>query len=155
MSLKWLNITQLAWLVSYTYSMLCLSFCSLISQAIRNQFRRFANVYFLVVGAIMFVGQYTDWFDTAISPWTTLGPLAVVIMVSLLVEGSSDYKRHQNDHETNNAGCVILCRSDELDADPAIGERDETICRGKDVLVDMGKLYTISGSIGAKYRKQQ
>lgn len=118
--------------------------CLLIRQAIRDQFRRFANVYFLVVGAIMFVGQYSDLFDTAISPWTTLGPLAVVIMVSLFVEGSSDYKRHQNDHETNNAGCVILRRSDELEAD---GERDETICRGKDVLVDMEKMYTIRGSV--------
>jgi phospholipid-transporting ATPase len=42
-------------------------------QAILEQFRRFANVYFLVMGAIMFVGTYTPLYDSAISPWTTLG----------------------------------------------------------------------------------
>jgi len=102
----------------------------------------------------MFVGQYTQWFDTAISPWTTLGPLAVVIMVSLAVEASSDYKRHQNDHETNNAECVILRRSDELEAEKAESKkppypikRDEHICGGKDVVVDMSQLYTIGGTV--------
>ena len=103
----------------------------------------------------MFIGQYTTWFDTAISPWTTLGPLAVVISVSLLVEGFSDYKRHQNDHETNNAKCVILRRADELEAEKADSkkkqpypiERDEHICKGKDVAVDMNKMYAIDGLI--------
>jgi hypothetical protein len=42
-------------------------------QALVEQFRRFANVYFLIIGGIMFVGQYTDLYETAINPWTTLG----------------------------------------------------------------------------------
>jgi Phospholipid-translocating ATPase N-terminal len=42
-------------------------------QALVEQFRRFANVYFLFIGGIMFVGQYTDLYETAINPWTTLG----------------------------------------------------------------------------------
>ncbi|EEC45989.1 P4, P type ATPase, partial [Phaeodactylum tricornutum CCAP 1055/1] len=71
--------------------------------AILEQFRRFANLYFLIVGCIMALGEYTDAFETAISPWTTLGPLAFVISISLLVEGSADYKRHKNDGDTNNA----------------------------------------------------
>jgi Phospholipid-translocating ATPase N-terminal len=44
-----------------------------ILQALVEQFRRFANVYFLIIGGIMFVGQYTDLYETAINPWTTLG----------------------------------------------------------------------------------
>ena len=43
-------------------------------QAIREQFRRDGNVYFLVMGCLMAIGWYTDAFDSAISPWTTLVP---------------------------------------------------------------------------------
>jgi magnesium-transporting ATPase (P-type) len=64
----------------------------------------------------------------------------IVIAVSLLVEGFSDYKRHLNDHETNNADCVILRRSDELEAEEG-AERDKNICKGKDVVVNMNKTY--------------
>jgi hypothetical protein len=111
-------------------------------QAISEQFRRFANVYFLVVGGIMFVGQYTTLFDTAISPWTTLGPLAMVIAISLAVEALSDYKRHVNDHETNNADCTILARAaNEGDTNtPAIQRYDPAVCSGKRVVVtDSGR----------------
>ena len=84
-----------------------LFFTALCLQAVLEQFRRFANLYFLVVGCVMAVGAYTPAFESAISPWTTFGPLAFVISISLLVEGSADYKRHLNDAETNNASCVI------------------------------------------------
>jgi hypothetical protein len=108
-------------------------------QAISEQFRRFANVYFLVVGGIMFVGQYTTLFDTAISPWTTLGPLAMVISISLTVEAISDYKRHMNDHETNNADCTILDRASEGDT-VTIHRFDASVCNGKPVVVtDAGR----------------
>jgi magnesium-transporting ATPase (P-type) len=111
------------------------------SQAIREQFRRIANVYFIVVGCIMAIGYYTDAFDSAISPWTTLGPLAVVISVSLVQEGSADYGRHKSDEATNNHPCVVLRRADDLDesAEPRI--RDETL--GNDVSVDLRKAYFV------------
>jgi magnesium-transporting ATPase (P-type) len=92
----------------------------------------------------MFLGTYTPWFDSAISPWTTLGPLAFVISISLIVEGYSDYKRHLNDLETNTASCVVLTPSDEalLSSD---GHkklvRDMTIGKGLDVVVNINKAY--------------
>lgn len=62
----------------------------------------------------MAVGWYSPAFDSAISPWTTLGPLAFVISISLLVEGSADRKRHANDKRMNDAPCVILQKASEI-----------------------------------------
>ena len=87
----------------------------------------------------MFVGRYTDLYESAISPWTTLGPLAIVISISLMVEGVSDYKRHKNDAEMNSAICVVIRRADELEAEG--GERDEKIIGGRDVPVNINKAF--------------
>jgi magnesium-transporting ATPase (P-type) len=75
-----------------------------------------------------------------------VGPLILVISVSLLVEGFSDYKRHLSDHATNNADCVILRRTDELLAE-GDAKRDESICKGKDVIVDMKKAYFFDSTL--------
>lgn len=118
---------------------------SFLPMAIREQFRRFANVYFLVIGLIMCLGQFTGYFETAFSPWTTLGPLAIVISVSVLVEGYSDIKRHRSDQETNNAECIILRRTNDIDRDKD-AERDTTIIGGKDVIVNLSKTYLSKSS---------
>uniref|UniRef100_A0A7S3KZS3 P-type sodium-transporting ATPase4 n=1 Tax=Amphora coffeiformis TaxID=265554 RepID=A0A7S3KZS3_9STRA len=111
-----------------------------IPVAVSEQFRRFANLYFLIVGCIMAGGYYSSLYESAISPWTTLGPLAFVISVSLLVEGNADYKRHVNDGETNNAPCVILRRSDEIEAEEG-AERDDKCMHGRDVIVNINKAF--------------
>eukprot|EP00934_Nitzschia_sp_Nitz4_P003792 Nitzschia sp. Nitz4//scaffold193_size40683//22974//28351//NITZ4_007501-RA/size40683-augustus-gene-0.57-mRNA-1//-1//CDS//3329540285//3782//frame0 len=108
--------------------------------AVGEQFRRFANMYFLVVGIIMAGGYYTDLYESAISPWTTLGPLTFVVGVSLLVEGAADKKRHRSDELTNNAPCIILRRGDEIDAEEGVS-RDDRILAGKDVKVDIAKSF--------------
>ena len=94
----------------------------------------------------MAIGFYTDLYESALTPWTTLGPLALVITFSLLVEGSSDYKRHLNDQVTNVSPCVVLRRSDEIENDET-AERDDSIIKGKDVVVNINKAYynTTSG----------
>lgn len=104
--------------------------------AVTEQFRRFANLYFLCVGCIMAVGYYTNAFQSAINPWTTLFPLAVVISFSLMVEGAGDMKRHRNDEETNNAPCVIVRRTDEFDAEDGT-ERETSLAGGKDIEVSL------------------
>ena len=110
-----------------------------------EQFRRFANLYFLCVGCIMAVGYYTPAFQSAIHPWTTLGPLGIVISFSLMVEGAADAKRHKNDEETNNAPCVIMRRTDEFEQEED-AERDEDLAGGKDVVVNLNKSYFIGSS---------
>jgi magnesium-transporting ATPase (P-type) len=139
------------------------------SQSIYEQFRRFANLYFLAVGIVMFIGTYSNLFKSAISPWSTLGPLAFVVMISMLVEGSSDYKRHLNDAQVNNTDCVVLQRRPKLGqpgdhfhhhhSSPSGREkkskngpsssmtttaairRDQSIMNGRDVLVNVNKAY--------------
>lgn len=99
----------------------------------------------------MFLGQYTPLFDTAISPWTTLGPLSVVISISLAVEAFSDYKRHQNDHATNEAPVTLLLRSDGEQHQ----ERDATVNRGKDITVSGGDTRAIEQPRGKAGVAQQ
>jgi magnesium-transporting ATPase (P-type) len=91
----------------------------------------------------MAIGQYTGAFETAISPWTTLGPLAIVISFSLVQEGSADYGRHKSDAATNNHSCVVLRRADELEKSEEPRYRDETVRQGKDVSVDLRKAYFV------------
>lgn len=80
----------------------------------------------------MFIGTYTPLFDSSVSPWTTLGPLAIVISISLAQEGAADLKRHRSDRETNNHPCVVLRRADEMGEG---AERDKHIMNGNDVHV--------------------
>jgi magnesium-transporting ATPase (P-type) len=102
-------------------------------------------MYFLVIGIIMIIGYYTPAFDSAISPWTTLGPLAFVIAVSLLQEGSADYQRHKSDMATNVHPCVVLRNAKELEEDEG-RKRDTTVRKGKDVTVNLRKAYFLSSS---------
>jgi magnesium-transporting ATPase (P-type) len=110
------------------------------TQALGEQFRRFANMYFLVVGIIMAIGYYSSLYESAISPWTTLGPLAFVISISLSAEGLADMKRHRSDEQTNKEICVIVRRGDEIDKEEG-AQRDTSILGGKDVIVNLSKNY--------------
>ena len=106
----------------------------------------------------MFLGTYTNLFESAISPWTTLGPLAFVISVSLLVEGFSDYKRHLNDADMNNAKCVVLRRADKEDVKAGGGEkieRDSTVLHGRDVVVNINKAYYNTASTSVRGSRQR
>ena len=83
----------------------------------------------------MAVGWYTDLYESAISPWTTFGPLAFVISISsLLQEGAADLGRHRSDSLTNNHACVVL-------------RRDEHVMGGDDVTVNLAKSYFMQVSL--------
>jgi phospholipid-transporting ATPase len=57
----------------------------------------------------MAIGTYfPHLFASAFSPFTTLGPLALFISISLLMEGIADKKRHKNDYITNTYQCIIM-----------------------------------------------
>ena len=74
------------------------------------------------MGCLMFIGTYTTLFTSSVSPWTTLGPLALVISISLCQEAAADLKRHRSDRETNEFECTILRRREDA------GEQvDETV----------------------------
>ena len=86
----------------------------------------------------MAVGFYTTLFESAISPWTTLGPLAFVMSISLMQEGAADLGRHQSDSNTNNFPCVVLRRVADLEP---TAQRETTVRNGRDVRVQLNKNY--------------
>jgi hypothetical protein len=77
----------------------------------------------------MFIGTYTTLFTSSVSPWTTLGPLAIVISISLCQEAAADIKRHRSDNETNEFLCTILRRTE--DAGDNIDETVDVILKGQ------------------------
>ena len=91
------------------------------------------------MGCLMAIGWYTDVFDSAISPWTTLGPLALVVSISLAQEGAADLARHRSDAKTNRHPCVVLTRADELKHHG--GEREDSVNDGQDVAVPLARPY--------------
>lgn len=76
---------------------------------IRFQFRRFANMYFLIVGGIMYVGEnYPELYTSAFSATTTWGPVGLFVGISIIMEGIADKKRHVSDYKTNNSRCIVV-----------------------------------------------
>ena len=56
----------------------------------------------------MMIGTYTSLFDSPLTPWTTLGPLSVVLMFSMIKEGLEDFKRHSSDRQINNSMTFVM-----------------------------------------------
>jgi len=90
---------------------------SFLPKAIREQFRRFSNVYFLVIGFLVVLGTYTDLFAVIQTPLSALAPLALIITVSLVQEGITDLGRHRRDKESNDYPCTVLRSTDDIDED--------------------------------------
>lgn len=72
------------------------------------QFARLANCFFLVIGLLMAVGTYTNLFQSPLLPFSTLGPLALVLSISLIKEAQEDIKRHRADAAVNARTAHIL-----------------------------------------------
>jgi phospholipid-transporting ATPase len=70
-------------------------------QNLFEQFRRLANVYFLVLGIIAAVGEYTAYYDTAVQAVGILTPVSAVVAISMIKDGVEDWKRHRTDAKVN------------------------------------------------------
>ena len=104
-----------------------------------EQFRRGGNLYFLFIGLLMTVGYYGSYFKSAVSPWSTLLPLAMVVGVSMVQEGVADIARHNSDDKTNCHPCLVLNRSE--------GSNGESLMEGKAVDVTLQYNETSSNSV--------
>merc|ERR1712238_544999 len=112
--------------------------------SLREQFKKYGNIYFLFMGCLMAVGYYAPGtFMTSSVPYTTLGPLFIVISCSLAQEGVADHSRHKNDRRENSHSCVVLRRATDLDKGNDDDKksrkrsRDMSIREGKDVNVTL------------------
>lgn len=80
-------------------------FLFLLFVLLRNlleQFTRIANLYFLLISAMMLLGTYSSFFDSPMTPWSTLYVLIIVIAISITRSGIEDYRRHVADYEINS-----------------------------------------------------
>jgi len=114
------------------------SLFSFLPVATSQQFRKMGNRYFLCIGILMAVGTYTNLFYSAFPPTNTLGPLALMVFFSLVLEGYADVQRHLSDKATNYHPCVVLRRAEELDRRERFRKertRDPHLNGGKDVTV--------------------
>lgn len=90
-------------IVTSRYSLL-----SFLPKTIFEQFRRLANVYFLVLGIIAAIGANTEYYDTAVEPAGLLIPMTIVVLISIIKDGIEDIKRHQTDNKTNSRHTRIV-----------------------------------------------
>ncbi|KAK7484877.1 hypothetical protein BaRGS_00023920 [Batillaria attramentaria] len=67
-----------------------------------EQFRRLANLYFLVIGAVQ------SLIDTPVTILTTALPLTFVISMTAVKQGYEDWLRHKSDREVNNRTAKIV-----------------------------------------------
>jgi len=79
-----------------------------LPRALFEQFRRLANIYFLVVTILMLIGTYSDLYQSPLTPFTTLIPLCVVLAITMGKEAFEDLKRHTADQKTNNRAARVL-----------------------------------------------
>lgn len=68
-----------------------------------EQFSKYANLFFLFTSAIQQVPNVSPT-----NRWTTIGPLAIVLLVSAIREFVEDLKRHQQDRELNQSAAEVL-----------------------------------------------
>lgn len=80
-------------------------------KSVFEQFRRLANVYFIVLGIIATVGAYASYYDTAVEPVGILFPVTVVVLISIIKEGVEDMKRHDADAQVNARPVRLLVRN--------------------------------------------
>lgn len=73
-----------------------------LPKSLLEQFRRLANVYFLVIGIIAVIGSYTGYYETAVEPAGILAPMMIVVFISVIKDGVEDFKRHQADRKINS-----------------------------------------------------
>jgi len=85
------------------------TYWNLIPKGTFEQFRRLANVYFLLISVLMIIGTYVpNTWENSIQYITTLGPLCVIVGCTLVKEGLEDSKRHSSDAEVNSRKVEVL-----------------------------------------------
>jgi len=68
-----------------------------------EQFSKYANLFFLFTAIIQQVPNVSPT-----NKYTTIGPLAVVLLVSAIKEGVEDVKRHNSDKDLNRSKAEVL-----------------------------------------------
>ncbi len=68
----------------------------------------------------MMIGTYTDFYQSPLTPYTTLIPLCVVLAITMGKEGFEDVKRHTADLKTNHRPSRALSLTTQGAFDPVL-----------------------------------
>lgn len=79
-----------------------------VPRSLFEQFRRIANVYFLVICILMMLGWYTELFESPLAPYSTMIPLVLVLLITMVKDGAEDLKRHRSDKRVSCGGAVAV-----------------------------------------------
>ncbi|KAH9818620.1 putative aminophspholipid translocase [Melampsora americana] len=90
------------------------SLITFIPRNLLEQFRRIANVFFLVLVILQFIPRFSQ-----VSPILACLPLLVVLGITAAKDGYEDIKRHQADSNTNNQTVHILRSSSSSSSSPS------------------------------------
>jgi phospholipid-transporting ATPase len=110
-----------------------------LPKSLFEQFRRVANVYFVCISILMFIGTYAQYlFVSPLNPYSTLFTLVVVLMVTSVKEGLEDLARARSDKEENTRLVTVVTFT-------ADGEAVETHQESR--LVQAGDIVKLSGTM--------
>jgi magnesium-transporting ATPase (P-type) len=105
---------------------------SFLPRSLFEQFRRIANVYFLGISILMLIGTFLPKiFNSPLSAYSTLGPLCLVLAITMAKEGAEDVKRHSSDKEVNNRRCTVVVDSAPLTDPHRLQQEQEAVARGR------------------------
>ena len=80
-----------------------------LPKSLFDQFRRVANIYFVVISILMFIGTYATWiFLTPLSPYSTVATLVFVLLVTSCKEGAEDFQRYKSDKLENTRKVTLV-----------------------------------------------
>ncbi|GJJ13717.1 hypothetical protein Clacol_007973 [Clathrus columnatus] len=89
-----------------------------------EQFRRVANIFFLVIDILQFFSQFST-----VSPGLVVTPLILVLGITAAKDGYEDIKRHQGDRRVNHSTALILSGGGWENPNQT-GEKAKTFVRG-------------------------
>jgi phospholipid-transporting ATPase len=82
---------------------------TLIPMSLAMQFKRIANIYFLVISVLMLLGRYVpEAFQTPLDPFSTIVTFVFVLGVTCAKEGAEDYQRGKSDKHENEKPVTIV-----------------------------------------------
>ena len=80
-----------------------------LPKSLFEQFRRVANIYFVCISILMFIGTYATYlYVSPLNPFSTLFTLVVVLLVTSIKEGLEDLARARSDKDENTRMVTVV-----------------------------------------------
>jgi magnesium-transporting ATPase (P-type) len=99
-----INIAQTQHFVGNAVTTAKYNLVTFLPKFLFEQFRRYANVFFLVIGLLQ---QIPDVSPTG--RYVTLVPFTVILGLTAVKELIEDYQRHRDDNRVNNTTAEVFC----------------------------------------------